>query len=128
MPGDGLCGGPACGILVGRRQEVERIKESAAWPALAASHETQAMILVTLETATAGSEQVPVLAQLNTSQENLQSRAERMAIRLEGSDAVANCRVTTEAARLTESASSGGNSKLLTRPNLWSPASRNMAK
>jgi L-seryl-tRNA(Ser) seleniumtransferase len=101
MPGDGLCGGPSCGILVGRRQEIERIKESAAWPALAACEAIQAMMLVTLETAAASAEQVPVLALLNTSQENLRNRAERMATRLDGSDAIANSRVTTDEARLT---------------------------
>lgn len=101
MPGDGLCGGPPCGILVGRRHEIAQIKQSTAWPALVANEAIQAMMLVTLEAAASGSDQVPVMDLLNSSEDNLRSRAERMATRLDGSDLIANCRVTTDQARLT---------------------------
>lgn len=102
LPGDGLCGGPPCGLLIGRRHEIERIKASNAWPALAASEAIAAMMLVTLETTASSNDQdAPLAALMNASDENLRSRAERMATRLEGSDSVINCRVTTDEARLT---------------------------
>jgi L-seryl-tRNA(Ser) seleniumtransferase len=101
MPGDGVCGGPPCGILVGRAQEIGRIQESNAWPSLAASDAIQAMMAVTLETAASSSDQIPVRALMSTSEENIRGRAERMATRLTGSDTISHCQITAEDARLT---------------------------
>ena len=101
MPGDGVCGGPPCGILIGREKEIERIKESTAWPALKASDAIQAMIAITLEAAASNSDQIPVRALLSTSEENLRGRAERLATRLSGSDTITSCQVTADDARLT---------------------------
>lgn len=101
MPGNGFCGGPACGLLIGRESDIESIRSSNAWPALAATDATQAMMSVALETAAAEPEQIPVLALLATSEENLRGRTERMATRLSGSDSIAQCKVTAEDARFT---------------------------
>ena len=101
MPGDGVCGGPACGILMGRAPEIRQIKESSAWPGLAASDAVQAMLAVSLEAAASNNDQIPVRALLSTSQENLRGRAERLATRLSGSDSIASCQVTADDARLT---------------------------
>ncbi len=101
MPGDGVCGGPACGILIGRAAEIRRIKESSAWPGLAASDAIQAMIAVTLEITASRSDQIPVRALLSTSEDNIRGRSERLATRLSGSESIASCQVTADDARLT---------------------------
>jgi L-seryl-tRNA(Ser) seleniumtransferase len=101
LPGDGVCGGPPCGILVGPAGEMERIVQSQLWPSLAASHAVQAMMVVTLEAATAASDQVPIMALLNTSEDNLRGRAERLATRLSGSEHVHTCQITADDAGLT---------------------------
>lgn len=101
MPGDGVCGGPSCGLLIGRRKALETITSSPAWPALTASESVQAMMIVALETAAANADLIPVHALLDTSVENLSGRAARMATRMAGSDDVADCQVTTDDAKLT---------------------------
>jgi L-seryl-tRNA(Ser) seleniumtransferase len=104
MPGSGVCGGPDCGLLIGRRAAIETITSSPAWPALVASESTQAMLVVALELASSDAESIPVQALMATSVENLSSRAQRMATRLGGSDVVAECQVTTDDAKLTMNA------------------------
>jgi L-seryl-tRNA(Ser) seleniumtransferase len=102
VPGDGLCGGPSCGLLIGREKEMDLIRSSSVWPALAASNAVEAMMVVALEKLSAGSEEVPMLALLQANEENLRGRAERMATRLSGSDSIQITHVTAEEAKLTE--------------------------
>ncbi len=101
LPGNGVCGGPTCGIIVGQKSEIEQLKSSAAWRALAASDSVAAMVLATLEVAKESEDQIPVRALLNTNIENLRGRAERMATRLGGSDSIAAIGVTEQDAKLT---------------------------
>lgn len=99
-PGDGLLGGPTSGIIVGRRDVLNRISKSSVWPAIQASPATMAMVTVAMEIA-ASSDRLPVTLLIETSEENLKSRAERMATRLRGHEAIASCQVTADDARLT---------------------------
>ncbi len=102
LPGDGVCGGPACGIIVGHRDEIERMKSSAAWRALKASDAVVAMVLATMEVASESDDQIPVRGLLNANIENLHSRADRMATRLAGSDSIAESKVGQQDAKLTD--------------------------
>lgn len=101
LRGDGVAGGPVCGMIVGRREGIERIESSTAWPALAADDTVKAMMVVALEMAADPQRSTPMKTLLETSEENIRGRAERMAIRLSGSDSIASCQVTAEDARLT---------------------------
>lgn len=101
MPGDGLAGGPCCGLLIGPTAEIEWILRSTAWPTLRASDAVQGMMVVALEEAAASPEQLPVRALVSTGEENLRGRAERLATRLSAADAVRTCQITAEDARLT---------------------------
>ena len=101
LRGDGVAGGPPCGILVGRREWIELIESSPAWPSLAASDAMRAMTVVALEVAANGQSQSPLQHLLAGGEDNLRGRAERMATRLTGSDSIASCQVTAEDARLT---------------------------
>ncbi|MGI9470307.1 MAG: hypothetical protein ACR2NZ_02165 [Rubripirellula sp.] len=100
MPGNGVLGGPECGILIGREREIERIKSSSVWPTLAANDAVRGMLAVTLEVAAANADHIPVGALLSTSEENLRGRAERLATRLSGSEQIRSVQVTAEDARL----------------------------
>ncbi len=101
MPGDGVCGGPSCGLLIGRREPLQTITGSPAWPALAASESIEVMLLVALEAAAATAGAIPVHALLDTGIENVASRASRMSTRLAACDQVADCQVTCDQARIT---------------------------
>ena len=111
MPGDGICGGPPSGILIGPESEVQRIRSCAAWDSLKANDAIEAMTLVTLELAASHGDAIPVRSLLATGEENLRGRAERLATRLSGSDRIKTCQVTAEEARL----SSGGRWRLPSR-------------
>ncbi len=102
--GDGVLGGPPCGLIIGRRAAVDNICSSQAWPALEASIATKAIMAYTLETLQGNSpESLPVIAMLKTREENLRSRSERLATRMSAHESIVSCQVTDESARLTAS-------------------------
>ena len=103
MPGDGLAGGPSCGLLVGPTDEIEWIRNSTAWPTLRASDAVQGMMVVALEKAATSPDELPVRALLSTGEENLRGRAERMATRLTAVESIRTCQITAEDASLTHS-------------------------
>ena len=100
MPGNGVAGGPPCGIIVGKRQWVQTITSSDAWATLQANPATVAMMTVALEMAESN-DSLPVMKLMETSLENLKSRAERMAVRLSAQASIASCQVTADDAKLT---------------------------
>ncbi len=100
LPGRGILGGPDCGLVVGSKEGIAQIKSAATWPSLSASAATTAMMTVALELA-GDSSTNPCLGLIAASEENLRSRAERMATRLTGSDSIASCQVTADDARIT---------------------------
>ncbi len=91
--GDGLVGGPACGILVGRRDLVRHIQEhplSSAWQVdtLSAAALAATLELYALDRRLAL--ELPVMQLLATPLENLRNRAERLAPQLAQAEAVAS--------------------------------------
>lgn len=83
--GDGLVGGPSCGIVVGNRELVARIANHplcAAWQLDALRAAALAATLDADSTAPAGQAALPVLRLLTTPLENLRDRAERLAPQL----------------------------------------------
>ena len=100
-PGDGPMGGPASGLIFGNAQAVELIRASSLWRSFAACPVTQAMAMTALEVASS-SEQSPIGSLLDTSEDNLRGRAERIATRLSGCDAIASCQVSADEARVAE--------------------------
>lgn len=103
-PGDGLLGGPPCGLIIGRKDLVESIAQSPVWRAFRSSVSTTAMMTHALETLSGGHAAVhPILSMLHTGEENLRSRAERLATRISADESVRTCQVTSEQASLTAS-------------------------
>ncbi|MEM1069775.1 MAG: hypothetical protein AAGI63_12820 [Planctomycetota bacterium] len=102
MPGDGLAGGPSCGLLIGPKSDIEWIRDSTAWSTLRASDAVQGMMVVALEHAAASSDELPVRALLNTGEENLRGRAERLATRLSAVESIRTCQISADQARLTK--------------------------
>lgn len=101
IPGDGLAGGPASGIVVGRVDLLDEISSSMAWSALRANESTLAMMTVAMEIASS-TDQLPTTALMETSQENLKNRAERLSTRLSACELIASCVVTADDAKLTQ--------------------------
>ena len=60
------------------------------------------MMVATLESASEGSDLVPMFSLLDTSEENLQGRASRMQQRLSAIESIASVEVTSDSAKLTE--------------------------
>lgn len=119
--GGGLLGGPASGIIVGRRSDIERIAVQSWAPTLAADELTLAALAATLEVYRSAKRvihEIPVLQLLSAPVENLRHRAERMAQLLAAVDSVASAKP-----RATQSAWLQGADCELTGPT-WEIALR----
>ncbi len=83
--GDKLLGGPQCGIIAGRANLIEQIAAHPLARALRVDKMTLAALAATLrlyQDPTEAKREIPLLALLSTSLENLQNRAERIAPQL----------------------------------------------
>ena len=106
LSGDLLLGGPPCGIILGRRNWVQRI---ASHPL--ATITTPGKLTVSALTATLrlyldesrAEREIPVLSLLTTPLENLRNRAERLAPQLQATRAVTLAQPVEEKAFLTDS-------------------------
>jgi L-seryl-tRNA(Ser) seleniumtransferase len=90
--GDKLLGGPQCGVIAGRRELIDRIARHPLMRALRVDKLTLAALAATLRlyrSPEAARREVPLLAMLGTSLENLKNRAERLAPQLTAAPAVA---------------------------------------
>jgi L-seryl-tRNA(Ser) seleniumtransferase len=86
-------GGPACGILLGRREVIRRITEHPLFPAWQLDALRGAAFVSTLECyddKPLGQEELPIWQFLATSVENLRNRAERMAPQLAHAEGIAS--------------------------------------
>ena len=91
--GDGLVGGPACGILIGGREVIRRIIDHPLFSACRLDSLRAAALAATAEcydNAARGTDTLPVWQCLTTSLENLRNRAERMAAQLAHGEGVAS--------------------------------------
>ncbi|TWU04527.1 hypothetical protein [Stieleria varia] len=107
LSGDGLAGGPSCGLLVGRTDWIERLTSHPQWRGHAASDAVAAMMLSALEhravDVTPESDVSTVRQLIAVNEDNLRSRAERMSTRLSGADSIHSCQITDHPAWLIES-------------------------
>jgi L-seryl-tRNA(Ser) seleniumtransferase len=91
--GDGLVGGPACGLLVGNRDIIERISKHplfASWRLDAMRTAALAATLESQEAVEGSVEALPVWQLLTTPVENLRNRAERLAPQLAQAPGIAS--------------------------------------
>lgn len=82
--GDKLLGGPQCGIILGKREFVERIRQHPLARAVRIDKLTLAALQATLEAYLRGTEisEIPTLTMLATSSESLQQRAQQIAVEI----------------------------------------------
>ena len=101
--GDKLLGGPQCGIIVGSKKLIDQISRHPLMRALRVDKLTLAALAATLrlyrdqETA---EREVPTLALLSTSLENLKNRAERLAEQMAVSDKIESAETIEDVAYL----------------------------
>lgn len=91
--GEGLIGGPPCGILMGRREVVRRIEEHPMFSAWQLDPPTAAALAATLELYEAPErlvETLPMLQLLSAPVDNLRDRAQRLAPQLAEAETVAS--------------------------------------
>ncbi len=101
IPGDGVLGGPRCGVLVGNATVIERIRHSARWTLLRADIGVQAAMVSVLNAWTDSQfESIPVVTMLQTSAANLQSRGQRLMTRLMAEPLIAEVALTNHSAQL----------------------------
>jgi len=116
LRGDGLLGGPQCGIIMGRKSQIEQIERHAMAGALCADKLTLAALAATLRLYSDARQvcyAVPLLRLLATSVDNLKSRAERLAPQMAAAVAV------DQAEAIAETTAPGGPSLLRTRLPSW---------
>ncbi len=78
--GDKLLGGPQCGILVGRKDLVERVRKSPLFRTLRVDKLVYAALEATLATYSAKrTDQIPILRMLKTTPDQIKERCERVA-------------------------------------------------
>ncbi|TWU48774.1 L-seryl-tRNA(Sec) selenium transferase [Rubripirellula tenax] len=108
VAGGPLASGPPCGVLVGRRECIQRIRHQEAWRALSAPDSVTAMMTMAIETSAntnnliATALPTPMDRLLTTAEENLHGRAERLSTRLLGNDLIAKCEVGAAEAKITD--------------------------
>lgn len=93
LRGDGLIGGPSCGILVGNKEVIRRITAHPLFNAWSIDPFRMAALTATLEcyeNPAAGMHQLPVWQCLTVSIDNLRNRAERLAPQLAQVDGIAS--------------------------------------
>lgn len=93
LRGDGLVGGPPCGILLGSSEVIRRITSHPLFSTCCADSLRLAALNATLEcyeNTTSGIQQIPVWQCLTVSIDNLRNRAERIAPQLGHSEGIAS--------------------------------------
>jgi L-seryl-tRNA(Ser) seleniumtransferase len=106
LSGDLLLGGPPCGIILGRRNLVQRIATHPLATVTTPGKLTVSALTATLRLyldASRAEREIPVLSLLTTPLENLRNRAERLAPQLQATPAVTLAQPVEEAAFLTDS-------------------------
>lgn len=91
--GDGLVGGPSCGILLGNRDVVRRVVEQPLFSAWRLDPLRTSALVATVEcydSPSLGADSLPVWQCLTASVENLRNRAERMAPQLAHAQGIAS--------------------------------------
>lgn len=114
--GDKLLGGPQCGIIIGKKNYIEKITKHPMMRALRVDKVTLAALAATLQLYRdegAAERSIPLLALLSTSTENLKNRAERLAPQL------ASCTFVEAAEVLQGEAFLGGGSVPTQRLETW---------
>jgi L-seryl-tRNA(Ser) seleniumtransferase len=85
--GDKLLGGPQCGIIVGRKDLIERIERHPLMRAFRVDKLTLAALAATLRLyrdLSTAEQKIPLLTMLSTTMDNLKFRAEKLAAQLQG--------------------------------------------
>jgi L-seryl-tRNA(Ser) seleniumtransferase len=101
--GDKLLGGPQAGIVVGRRQSIEKLAQHPLARAVRVDKITLAALAATLRAYRRPDEvelAIPFLQLLSTSVENLQNRAERLAPQLQAAEVIRQAEATAGTAYL----------------------------
>ena len=91
-----MSGGVEAGILAGKSELIAKIESSNLWPAIMASRVVSAMTLSSMITTPS---MIEVL--IETSEDNLRSRAERMATRLTAQDSIKSCQISSDPAEIS---------------------------
>jgi L-seryl-tRNA(Ser) seleniumtransferase len=81
VDGDGLVGGPACGMILGKKEQIDKLARHPLSAALQANKVTLAALGATLRLSSdpaAAERSIPVLSLLATPLDNLRNRAERL--------------------------------------------------
>ncbi len=101
--GDKLLGGPQCGVIIGRRKYIDRIVKNPLMRALRVDKMTLAALDATLRlyrNPQQAIQQIPLLAMVSTSIENLHNRADRLAPQLAAAAVIETAEPVEDTAQL----------------------------
>ena len=100
LPGGPLTGGTAAGIIAGKKSLIESIQQDSRWNTHAASAGIVAMTVAAMT----APDPNPLSILIDTGEDNLRNRAERMATRLTADESITSCQITDRSARLVAGA------------------------
>jgi L-seryl-tRNA(Ser) seleniumtransferase len=109
--GDGLVGGPTCGLVIGRQDIVERVTAHPLYKSWQLDSLRSAALVGTLQIYANGGDirqELPVWQLLSTPLENLQNRAERIAPQLAQATGIASATVAETRSLLTAALADNG--------------------
>jgi L-seryl-tRNA(Ser) seleniumtransferase len=109
--GDGLVGGPTCGLVIGRQDIVERVTAHPLYKSWQLDSLRSAALVGTLQIHANGGDirqELPVWQLLSTPLENLQNRAERIAPQLAQATGIASATVAETRSLLTAALADNG--------------------
>jgi hypothetical protein len=102
-PGNGLLGGPTCGLIIAPRHMIDEISSLPSWQALRSDPVTRACMTMALESAIDAKVPDHIAAEsITTADENLKHRADKISIRLAADESILSCQITAEPAGLIE--------------------------
>lgn len=100
LPGGGISGGPDCALIVGRPNSISKLTQNRRWAAWCASDAVAAMMSLALSEEENENGSSGLDALINVNEENLRSRAERLATRWGAEESITSCQITDRPAKL----------------------------
>ncbi len=101
MPGNHLCGGHECCLILGPEEQLKRLSSPRKWRAFQTQQITMLLMLLTMEIELKDPDLLPIRSLMNTSLENIKTRSERLSARIGNNDEIRECQIVDSEASIS---------------------------